>query len=81
MNREMDRRGRQIRANLDFFSASVYRMLGIPVDLYTPIFAVARVSGWMAHLFEQYADNHLMRPLLKYQGERGKPFTPIAERG
>lgn len=81
MNREMDKRGRQIRANLDFFSASVYRMLGIPVDLYTPIFAVARVSGWMAHLFEQYADNHLMRPLLKYQGRYGTPFVPIAERG
>ncbi len=81
MEREMTARGRQVKPNLDFFSASVYRMLGIPVDLYTPIFAVARVSGWMAHLFEQYADNHLVRPLVKYQGERGRPFVPIAKRG
>ena len=80
MEREMSARGRQVKPNLDFFSASVYRMLGIPVDMYTPIFAVARVSGWMTHLFEQYADNHLMRPLVKYRGERGRTFVPIAKR-
>ncbi len=81
MEREMSARNRQVKPNLDFFSASVYRMLGIPVDMYTPIFAVARVSGWMAHLFEQYADNHLMRPLVKYRGEHGREFVPIAQRG
>ena len=80
MDREMEQRGRDIKPNVDFFSASVYRMLGFPTDTYTPIFAVARVSGWMAHLYEQYADNRLVRPLLDYVGERGKIFTPIAER-
>ncbi len=82
MEREMNARGKSnIRPNLDFFSASVYRMLGIPVDMYTPVFAVARVSGWMAHLYEQYAENHLVRPRLQYRGELGKRFVPLAERG
>lgn len=81
MNREMAAKGRQVKPNVDFFSASVYRMLGFPADMYTPIFAVARVSGWMAHLFEQYADNRLVRPRLVYQGPRGKTFTPIDARG
>lgn len=80
MAREMDKKGKQVRPNVDFFSASVYRMLGFPYDMYTPIFAVARVSGWMAHLYEQYADNRIMRPRLVYKGETGKTFTPISER-
>jgi citrate synthase len=80
MEREMEKRGKQVRPNVDFYSASVYRMLGFPTDMYTPIFAVARISGWMAHLFEQYADNHLMRPRLVYEGSRGKTFTPIEQR-
>jgi citrate synthase len=80
MEREMEKRGKQVRPNVDFYSASVYRMLGFPTDMYTPIFAVARISGWMAHLFEQYADNHLMRPRLVYEGSRGKTFTPIEKR-
>ena len=81
MDREMEKRGKQVRANVDFFSASVYRMLGFPKDMYTPIFAVSRISGWMAHLFEQYADNRIMRPRLVYQGPEGRTFTPIDERG
>ena len=81
MDREMEKRGKQVRANVDFFSASVYRMLGFPKDMYTPIFAVARISGWMAHLYEQYADNRLMRPRLVYEGPTGRTFTPIEERG
>jgi len=80
MDREMEKRGRQVKPNVDFYSASVYRMLGFPIDMYTPIFAVARIAGWMAHLFEQYADNRLVRPLLSYQGPKGKRFTPIASR-
>lgn len=80
MDREMERRGKQVKPNVDFFSASVYRMLGFPADMYTPIFAVARVPGWMAHLLEQYADNRLMRPKLKYEGPRGKTFVPLSER-
>lgn len=80
MDREMTKKGREVRPNVDFYSASVYRMLGFPADLYTAIFAVARISGWMAHLFEQYGDNRLVRPRLVYQGELGKSFVPLAER-
>ena len=80
MDREMEKKGREVKPNVDFFSASVYRMLGFPTDQYTPIFAVARISGWMAHLFEQYADNSLMRPRIHYLGETGKRFVPIDER-
>ena len=80
MEREMDKKGKQVRPNVDFFSASVYRMLGFPADMYTPIFAVARISGWMAHLYEQYDDNRLMRPRLVYEGPKGKTFTPLGER-
>lgn len=80
MDREMAKRGKQVKANVDFFSASVYRMLGFPVDMYTPIFAVARISGWMAHLYEQYANNRLMRPLIVYEGPRGRTFKPIESR-
>ena len=81
MDREMEKKGRQVKPNVDFFSASVYRMLGFPIDHYTPIFAVARISGWMAHLYEQYADNSLVRPRMHYTGEHGKRFVPIDERG
>jgi citrate synthase len=80
MDREMEAKGREVKPNVDFFSASVYRMLGFPGDMYTPIFAVARVSGWMAHLIEQYANNKIMRPRLVYEGERNKTFTPIDAR-
>jgi citrate synthase len=80
VTREMKRQGKQIRPNVDFFSASVYRMLGFPKDMYTPIFAVARISGWMGHLFEQYSNNRLMRPRLVYEGPRGKAFKPIHQR-
>lgn len=80
MEREMTAKGKQVRPNVDFFSASVYRMLGFPSDMYTPIFAVARVSGWMAHLYEQYANNRLMRPRLVYQGPTGRTFTPLEDR-
>lgn len=81
MDREMEKKGRQVKPNVDFFSASVYRMLGFPIDHYTPIFAVARISGWMAHLYEQYADNSLVRPRMHYTGAHGKRFVPIDQRG
>ena len=80
MDREMNKKGKQVKPNVDFFSASVYRMLGFPREMYTPIFAVARVSGWMTHLYEQYADNRIMRPRLVYNGPVGKTFKPIDER-
>ncbi|MCC7365976.1 MAG: citrate synthase [Dehalococcoidia bacterium] len=72
--------GKPLYPNVDFFSASVYKMLGIPSDLYTPIFALARITGWTAHLLEQYADNRLVRPNAVYQGEENKTYQPVATR-
>jgi len=65
---EMDRKGKKIRANVDFYSASTYFMLGITVDLFTPIFAVSRISGWTAHVMEQLQNNRLIRPRADYTG-------------
>ncbi len=70
-----------LNPNVDFYSASVFHLLGIETDLYTPIFAVSRITGWTAHLLEQYADNALIRPSSEYVGERGRTVTPIGERG
>ena len=72
--------GRPLYPNVDFFSASVYNMLGIPSDLYTAIFAMARSVGWTAHLIEQYANNRLVRPNAVYVGEESKDFIPISQR-
>jgi citrate synthase len=66
--------------NVDFFSASTYYSMGIPLDLYTPIFAVSRISGWTGHILEQYADNKLIRPRAEYVGARDLPYVPLAER-
>ena len=66
--------------NVDFFSASTYYMMGIPLDLYTPIFAVSRISGWAGHILEQYADNKLIRPRAEYIGPRDLPWVPMDER-
>jgi len=77
---EMEKRGKKIYPNVDFFSASVYTTLGIPMDLFTAVFAIARMPGWTAHLQEQYADNRLIRPGSEYIGPRGKTVTPIDQR-
>jgi citrate synthase len=66
--------------NVDFFSASTFYMMGIPLDLYTPIFAVSRISGWTGHILEQYANNKLIRPRAEYVGPRNVPYVPIDER-
>ncbi|MCA1641631.1 MAG: citrate synthase [Acidobacteria bacterium] len=66
--------------NVDFFSASTYYMMGIPLDLFTPIFAVSRISGWTGHILEQYANNKLIRPRAEYVGPRGLKYTPIEQR-
>ena len=55
--------------NVDFYSASVYYSMGIPLDLYTPIFAFSRTSGWLAHILEQYANNRIYRPRALYIGD------------
>lgn len=70
-----------LNANVDFYSASTYYSLGIPIDLFTPIFAVSRMAGWTAHVIEQYGNNRLIRPRADYTGDPvGKPWTPIAQR-
>jgi len=66
--------------NVDFFSASAYYMMGIPLDLFTPIFAVSRISGWTGHILEQYADNKLIRPRAEYIGPRDLKYVPIEQR-
>ena len=77
---EFDKKGKKIRANVDFYSASTYYMLGIPVDLYTPIFAVSRISGWTAHVLEQLGNNKLIRPRSEYLGEMDLKYVPIEQR-
>ncbi len=66
--------------NVDFYSASVYYTLGIPIDLFTPIFAISRVAGWTAHVYEQYSDNRLIRPESEYIGPMDVRYVPIEER-
>ncbi len=77
---EMDRKGKKIYPNVDFFSASVYYTLGIPKDLFTNIFAMARMAGWTAHIIEQHKDNRLIRPQSEYMGPGGRKVTAIAQR-
>jgi citrate synthase len=69
-----------LNANVDFYSATVYYSLGIPTDLFTPIFAIARTSGWTAHVLEQLADNRLIRPQSIYTGPVGLKVVPIEQR-
>ena len=70
-----------LNANVDFYSASTYYSLGIPIDLYTPIFAVSRMSGWTAHILEQYRNNRLIRPRAEYTGKPdGQPWVPADQR-
>lgn len=69
-----------LNANVDFYSATVYWSLGIPIDLFTPIFAIARTSGWTAHVLEQLADNRLIRPQSLYTGPVGLKVVPIDQR-
>jgi citrate synthase len=66
--------------NVDFYAASVYAALGIPTDLFTPVFAVSRMSGWTSHVIEQHLDNRLIRPDSEYVGERDQKWVPIGER-
>jgi citrate synthase len=71
---------RGIAPNVDFYSGSVYYQLGIPVDLYTPIFAMSRVGGWVAHVDEYLADNRLIRPRSRYTGPETRSFVPAERR-
>lgn len=70
-----------LNPNVDFYSASTYYALGIPIDLFTPVFAVSRMSGWTAHILEQYRNNRLIRPRADYKGNPdGMPWIPIENR-
>jgi citrate synthase len=72
---------KKLNANVDFYSASTYHALGIDIDLFTPIFAVSRVSGWTAHVLEQYANNRLIRPRAEYIGpEYPQRYQPLEAR-
>ena len=70
-----------LNSNVDFYSASVYYMMGFPIDLDTPIFACSRISGWTAHVLEQYSNNRLIRPRAEYVGPKVTEYVPIDQRG
>jgi citrate synthase len=78
--REVVWREKQLYVNVDFYSASVYYTLGIPLDLFPTIFALSRIAGWTAHVLEQYADNKLIRPDAEYIGPRVQPYVPLDQR-
>jgi citrate synthase len=83
MSRKMEEvmmREKRLNPNVDFYSASTYHALGLPTDLFTPIFACSRISGWTAHVLEQFKNNRLIRPRADYIGPRGLKYIPISER-
>ncbi|GJL54006.1 MAG: citrate synthase [Nitrospirales bacterium] len=83
VEREMEQRlgHKGIRPNVDFYSGIIYYQMGIATDMFTPVFAMARVAGWLAHCFEQYQQNHLFRPDQIYEGPHNRPYEPIESRG
>lgn len=83
MSKEIDdvmQKEKGLLPNVDFYSATVYYAMGIPIDIYTPIFAVSRVSGWLAHIFEQYSKNRIYRPRGQWIGKEGLKWTPPEKR-
>ena len=80
IERAMLSREKPLYPNVDFYSASTYYMMGLPPEVFTPIFAVSRVAGWCAHVIEQQANNKLIRPKANYIGDIDKPFVPIEQR-
>jgi citrate synthase len=77
---EAVKRAKGLIPNVDFYSAPLFRALGVPVDLFVPVIAVSRIAGWTAHVLEQHADNRLIRPRAHYTGPGRREFRPLAER-
>jgi citrate synthase len=78
---EIVKNEKKINANVDFYSASTYYVIGMPIDLFTPFFAVSRMSGWTAHILEQYSNNRLIRPRAEYAGPPPDlKWVPVGER-
>ncbi|MCH8873508.1 hypothetical protein IH824_12190 [candidate division KSB1 bacterium] len=71
---------KRVYPNVDFYSGIVYEKLGIDTDLFTPVFAMARVAGWLAHWIEQLKDNHVFRPTEIYGGSHNVPYVPLDQR-
>jgi citrate synthase len=76
----MDEKGKPLYPNVDYYSGSVYSLLGIPSNLFTPIFALSRAAGWLAHILEQRKDNRLFRPECLYTGPQPQAYVPIDKR-
>jgi len=77
---EVVKREKGLLANVDFYTAPIYYLLGLPLETFTPIFALARSAGWCAHVIEQLSDNRLIRPGSEYIGKMGLPYVPIEKR-
>lgn len=77
---ELAKEEKKLNCNVDFYSASVYHVLGIPRDLFTPLFAISRIAGWAAHILEQLEDNRLIRPEAEYVGQMDLKYIPIEKR-
>jgi len=80
LTEEMELPEQDIAPNVDFYSGSVYYQLGIPIDLYTPIFAMSRVGGWVAHVLEYVEENRLIRPRARYTGPESREWAPVDDR-
>ncbi len=74
-------REKKLFPNLDFYSAAAYHFCGIPTPIFTPLFVIARTSGWSAHIMEQRGNNRLIRPTAEYIGPAPRAFVPIDKRG
>jgi len=81
VNRELvKKKGKPIYPNVDFWTGAVYKYTGVPSEIATGIFAIGRIAGWSAHIFEQLSDNRLIRPLTEYIGEKNKKYLQIEKR-